>query len=124
MLVVRVCAATLDAVLCLYSFLQGNHVPVSQPGVGPRGQAMVAGIPPPGRSRMENPHNIPVAHPRKTSESFAAFQAAREPPLVMDGWVAPGEVVNENRPIEACPICGRQDFTTVTDLEIHSAQCT
>ena len=123
MLVVRVCcAASLDAVLYLCSYPQDNHVPVGQPGVGPRGQVMIAGIPPPGpppgRSRMETPHNIPVAHPRKTSESFAALQPPRD-----EGWVAPGEVVNENRPQEACPICGRQDFPTVTDLEIHSARC-
>ena len=72
---------------------------------------MIAGVPPPGCSRMGTPHNVPVAHPRKTSE----------PPK--DGWVAPGEIINNDRPKEACPICGCSDFTTVTDLELHSALC-
>ena len=39
-------------------------------------------------------------------------------------WVAPGDIVNRNRPEEACPLCGRNDFPTVTDLEIHCARCT
>ena len=39
-------------------------------------------------------------------------------------WIAPGDRVNQNRPEEACPLCGRNDFATVTDLEIHCAQCT
>lgn len=39
-------------------------------------------------------------------------------------WVAPGDIVNPNRPEEACPLCNRNDFATVTDLEIHSARCT
>ena len=39
-------------------------------------------------------------------------------------WIAPGDRVNPNRPEEACPLCGRNDFATVTDLEIHCAQCT
>lgn len=39
-------------------------------------------------------------------------------------WIAPGDIVNPNRPEEACPLCGRNDFQTVTDLEIHCARCT
>lgn len=48
------------------------------------------------------------------------------PPRAHDGtnWVAPGDVVNTSRPEVACPLCGRNDFATQTDLEIHCAQCT
>ena len=39
-------------------------------------------------------------------------------------WVAPGDFVNTSAPEVACPLCGRNDFATVTDLEIHCARCT
>ena len=38
-------------------------------------------------------------------------------------WVAPGEVIDPTRPTESCPICGKADFKTQTDLEVHCAQC-
>ena len=51
------------------------------------------------------------ARPPRTSEGNSA------------AWVAPGDIVNTNAPEEACPLCGRNDFATVTDLEIHCARC-
>lgn len=35
----------------------------------------------------------------------------------------PGEVPNTAPPTMACPLCGKDDFKTQTDLELHSAQC-
>ena len=92
-------------------FPQGSQVPVGQLGVGPSEQVMIADPPPPGRRLTKNPHNVPVAHPRKSSEPRKNV------------WVAPGEILNTDHPKEACPICGRSDFITVTDLELHSALC-
>ena len=40
-----------------------------------------------------------------------------------DKYVAPGEVFNEAPPSMACPLCGKSDFKTQTDLELHCAQC-
>ena len=39
-------------------------------------------------------------------------------------YKAPGEIIDENPPAMACPLCGKCDFKTQTDLELHSAQCT
>ena len=33
------------------------------------------------------------------------------------------EVKNIAKPAMDCPICGRQDFTTQSELEVHCAQC-
>ena len=49
---------------------------------------------------------------------------SRPPEAGSTNWVAPGDVVNTNAPEVACPLCGRNDFATVTDLEIHCARCT
>ena len=48
------------------------------------------------------------------------------PPLGATGlrYMAPGEIIDENPPAMACPLCGKADFKTQTDLELHSAQCT
>lgn len=64
---------------------------------------------------------VPVSRPVVSSVHTEPI-----PPPRADGsnWVAPGDVVNTSRPEVACPLCGRNDFATQTDLEIHCAQCT
>ena len=61
-----------------------------------------------------------VSHP-VVSEPLQPLRPARAPEG--SNWVAPGDVVNTSRPEVACPLCGRNDFATQTDLEIHCARC-
>ena len=68
----------------------------------------------PGTGTQSSPRPMPVSGP----------SAARLGGGGGGKWVAPGDIVNHNRPEEACPLCGRDDFPTVTDLEIHCARCT
>ena len=37
--------------------------------------------------------------------------------------LAPGDIDNPAPPTMACPICGKDNFKTQTELEMHSAQC-
>ncbi len=39
------------------------------------------------------------------------------------GLILPGDIENPGPPTMACPICGKDNFKTQTDLEMHSAQC-
>ena len=39
------------------------------------------------------------------------------------GLALPGDIDNPAPPTMACPICGRDNFKTQTELEVHSAQC-
>lgn len=64
---------------------------------------------------------VPVSRP-VVSEPLQPPRPARAPEG--SNWVAPGDIVNTSRPEVACPLCGRNDFATQTDLEIHCAQCT
>ena len=75
---------------------------------------MVGGMPSAQPPTRVSPRNEPPPH--RLPE--------RAEPARDQQWVAPGEVVNENKPEIGCPICGRNDFATVTDLEIHCARCT
>ena len=43
---------------------------------------------------------------------------------VYDGGILlPGDVQNTAKPTQSCPLCGKNDFTTQTELELHCAKC-
>ena len=37
--------------------------------------------------------------------------------------VLPGDIPNLAKPSMICPLCGRADFATQTELEMHCAKC-
>ena len=97
----------------------GQPIPVGGSWVAAPPARMVQPAAPGGhgiRDEMGGPGGMVGMHPQSEQRPFA--------PEDMGKWVAPGEVVNNTRPNIGCPICGRRDFATVTDLEIHCAQCT
>jgi chromosome segregation ATPase len=94
----------------------GGGIPPPEPRFGP--------MPPVSAQQMGGPHGPGAMRPMGPAPVSAASQLRPTRTSEGQNWVAPGDVVNTNAPEVACPLCGRNDFATVTDLEIHCARCT